>query len=201
MAKDYTLPFPVGSTLYDASQTPPTTSQRPELEGKCFTVEDNDAVFGISGHRTGKSRRLMVVRNVSAAAILPKQLCEMKNNGTGKEFVGQASGIAATVGELAYPADEFLPAAGARINDLFYVVVEGPATVTTDTAGDTTINPGEWVIPGATTAGRVIGQDTTVAAGAATFNQIQGAIGRCITPVAGVSTDFLVDIIPKSGRA
>lgn len=200
MGKASDLPFQRGHTYYEGS-TPPTSSLHPELEGKCYTIEDETSNVGVVGHRTGKSVRLMVVRNVSAAAIHPKEVCEIKNNGTAKEFCGQVSGIAATVGELCYPADEYLPAAGAAINDLFYVVVEGPATVTSDSAGDTTVNPGEWVIPGAGTAGRVIGQDITVAAGAATFNQIQGAIGRCITPVAGVSTDFLIDVVPKSGRA
>jgi hypothetical protein len=45
----------------------------------------------------------------------------------------------------------------------------------------------------------VIDQDVTVAAGAATFNQNQGAVGRAIQAVNAINTDFLIDVIPKVG--
>ena len=170
-----------------------------ELEGKTYLIEDVNMASASNavGYRSGAYVLLMVVRNVSAGVIYPKNTCKMKVDGTGYQFIGQVVSNAPTLGDQWFPADEYLPAAGVAINDLFYVVVGGPATVTTDTAGDTTIAIGEHVIPGATTAGRVIGQDTSAVAGTATFAQVNGDGGIAVTAVAGVSTDFVMYVTPK----
>ena len=82
-------------------------------------------------------------------------------------------------------------------NDLFFVVVEGPAKVTSDSSGTTTVGIGAYVVPGTVVAGSVVAQNTGVAAGIATFNQIQGAVGPAITACGAVSTDFLIDVLKK----
>lgn len=206
MARNESPPFGRGQTYYNgvvptlSDGTTADTTSHADLEGKTWVFEDYKQISGqgnVKGTRTGRYVVCMCVRNVSGGAILPKQLCRMKTTGSGNEFCGQIVNNTPTVGDLCFPADEFLPAAGVVANDLFWVVIGGPATVTTDTAGDTTMGIGKYVIPGATTAGRVIEQDTTVAAGAATFAQIQGAVGIAVTATTGNSQDMLIEVIPR----
>jgi hypothetical protein len=206
MARNEAPPFPRGKTYYEGN-IPLTGAGSPdivshnELEGKVWIFEDVDYSVQLPGqkpYRTGKYVICMCVRNVSGAAILAKQVVPFKTNGAGVEYAGQVvAPSASALGARVAVADEFLPAAGVANNDLFWVVIGGPTKVTTDTAGTTTINIGDVVIPGATTAGRVIKQDNTVAAGAATFAQINGELGRAITAVAAPSNDFLLDMTQK----
>lgn len=204
MSRGGNLPFPRGKTYYEGNiPLLPSGSvdlqAHIELEGKTFTIEDIDfsVSSGAKPYRTGKYVTLMVVRNVNGSALLPKLIAKMKTDGSAKEFAGQIMGYATTVGELGYPIDEFLPAAGVANNDLFYVVIGGPAKVTSAASGTTTLTPGLFAIP--TTGGKVVAQDMTVAAGTATFAQIQGAIGRAIENVAAINTDFLIDVTLRSG--
>lgn len=192
MAMKESLPFPRGSTFYQATPTD-TSAHAKDLEGKEYV--DNDMNYGnadYAGYRTGREVRLRIVRNVTGSAMLPKRIARMKVDGTAYEFAGQVNGYADTVGQIGYPIDEFLPAAGVADDDLFYVVIKGPAMCTTAAAGDTNISTGSKVIP--STDGKVIDQDTTVAAGAATFNQIQGAIGRAILAVNATDSNILIDV-------
>lgn len=164
------------------------------LEGKTWLFEDIDwtnIANGVKPYRSGKYVKCKLVRNASGGALLPKRFAKYKTDGsTGDVYGGQVSGYGDTVGQVGGVVDEFLPAAGAGINELFWLVVSGPSKMTTAGAGDTNISIGSMVIP--STSGTVIDQDTTVAAGAATFNQIQGAIGRAAEAVNAISTDFLV---------
>ena len=207
MARKENPPFPRGATFYDGTvpnipgtSTPDTISHQ-ELEGKTWVWEDVDysaSASGVKLHRSGRFVTTMVVRNKAGATLTTpaKLLARMKTDGTGQEFTGQVSGVDPAVGELCYPIDEFLPG-NVVANDLFWVVVDGPAKVITDTGGDTTIAIGNYVIPGATTDGRVIDQDTTVAAGAATFAQIQGAVGIAITATTGNTQTLTIDVHPR----
>ncbi len=184
------LPFPLGSTWVDGGTAASTDAQN--LEGKEYYVETiNYADTGVvKPALTGRYKKVRIVRNVTGSAILPKRIAKMKSDGSTYEYLSQVNGYADTVGQLGYPIDEFLPAAGVADQELFYIVVEGLAKVTSAAAGDTTISIGNFVIP--STDGKVIDQDVTVAAGAATFNQIQGAIGRAVTAVAAINTDFYI---------
>lgn len=189
-------PFELGHTYFEGS-TPDSTAHT-ELEGKVWMFEDHDlsATNATTGsaknHRTGRYRYMMIVRNASGSALAAKKaLCKMKTDGSAKEFAGQVMGLAGTVGEVCYPGDEWLSGT-VPANDLFWVCVGGPATVVTAGAGDTNIATGAYVIPD--TGGVVVDQDVTVAAGSATFAQIQGAVGRAILGVNGTATDILIDV-------
>ncbi len=184
------LPFPLGTTWADGGTAASTDATH--LEGKEYIVECIDySDTGVTKPSlTGRYKKVRIVRNVTGSALLPKRIAKMKTDGSAKEYLSQVDEYATTVGELGYPIDEFLPAAGVGDQELFYVVVEGLAKVTSAAAGDTTIAIGNFVIP--STDGKVIDQDVTVAAGAATFNQIQGAIGRAVTAVAAINTDFYI---------
>jgi hypothetical protein len=167
-----------------------------QLEGTEWVFEDKDYSLGTGMtalSRTGRPVRVRVVRNKSGGVLLPKRAVK-PGTANRAAYAGQVSGYAATVGTdvVAGVVDEFLPAAGVVDGDLFYIVVEGPGMVTTAGAGTTTLTPGLFCIP--STNGTVVAQDTTVAAGAATFNQLQGAVGRAMENVAAINTDFLCDV-------
>ncbi len=189
------LPFPIGSTYADGGT--PSAADAPQLEGKEYLVECTNPNSGgiVDPFLTGAYKRVRIVRNINATAALPKTIQKMNLGGSGKEYLSQTDGVADTVGQVGYPVDEFLPAAGAAQYDLYYIVIDGLAKVISAGAGDTTISIGSMVIP--STSGHVIDQDTTVAAGAATFNQIQGAIGRAVTAVAAINTDFYIKVTQR----
>ena len=200
MSRDGTPKFGRGQTYYGGAV--PTAAAdliaHADLEGKTWKFEDVDySVAGTKSVRSGKYVTCMLVRNVHSTVILPSDVVVFNVAGSGVEYLGQVKKAIPTLGQRVAVADEFLPAAGVAVNDLFWVVIAGPTMVKTDTAGDTNISIEDYVIPGATTAGRVIGQDTTVAAGAATFAQIQGALGRAVKAVNATSTLFLIDVDPK----
>jgi hypothetical protein len=193
--KTENLPFPLGTTWADGGTAAATDAVN--LEGKEYVVESiNFADTGIvKPELVGNPKRVRIVRNETGSALLPKRIAKMRVDGSGYEYMTQVDGYATTVGELGYPVDEFLPAAGVADHELFYIVVGGLAKVTSAAAGDTTIPIGNFVIP--STDGKVIDQDITVAAGAATFNQTQGAIGRAVTAVAAINTDFYINVSAK----
>jgi hypothetical protein len=131
---------------------------------------------------------------VSGGVLLPKRVAKLNTGGaTAGAVAGQVSAYAA-LGDIGGVVDEFLPAAGVANNDLFWLVVEGPTKVTTDSGGDTNIPIGKGVVVGGTGNGTVVEQDTTVAAGAATFNQVNGRVGMALEAVNAITTDFLIDV-------
>jgi hypothetical protein len=191
-AKFEDLPFPIGQ-MYHGDGTP-ALADAPQLEGKEYWVEHVNPNSGgvVDPAVSGRRKRVRIVRNVSATAMLPKRIAKMNVGGSGLEFLSQTNGFATVVGEKGYPVDEYLPAAGAPQYALYYVVVEGPATVVTAAAGDTNIALGSMVIP--STDGKVIDQDTTVVTGPGLYNQIQGAIGRAVKAVNATDTDLVIDV-------
>lgn len=198
MGRSESPPFPRGQTAFSGNT--PNANDFSQWLGKTWVFEDLDynASMTVSGSakpaRSGRFVKCMAVRNVSGGALLPKMLAHMNVSGSGVNFLQEVDGYPSAVGQLCYPVDEFLPAAGVANNDVFWVVVKGPAMCITDSAGDTNISIGSMVVPGVGTAGRVVDQDTTVVTGPGLYNQIQGAIGRAIKAVNAVSTDILIDV-------
>jgi hypothetical protein len=197
MARDENLPFQLGSTFWGGVAADIDSTANAHLEGKKYVVEDDDISTGeltVQGTRSGKSRTVMIVRNMNATALEPREIAKMKVDGsTHASFVGQVDGLVASAADRGFPVDEYLPAGMWKQYDLGYVVVEGLAQVKTDSAGDTNIPAGAVVVPGAGTDGRIVQQDTT-ATGADLFNQIQNAIGRLTTTVNATSTTVTVDV-------
>lgn len=68
----------------------------------------------------------IAVKNTSGSAVLPGTLVKFKDAAILTEVDGGA--VAATL--LMGVADEYLPAAGVPNNEVFWVVVDGPSTVT-----------------------------------------------------------------------
>jgi hypothetical protein len=203
MARDEAPPFELGQTYFQGNT--PDTAVGNQLLGKIWTFEDIDLnASGTGGtmkpRRTGCYRHMMAVRNTSGGLLVPKRLGLMSVSGSLYEFTQEISGYADTVGQVGYPIDEFLPAAGVADDDIFWVCVGGPAMVQTDASGDTNIGIGKYVIPA--TTGYIVeqnlavsdGQDTTFAA---LFNQIQGAVGRTILAVNATHADCFIYVAPK----
>lgn len=195
MAYQEEPPFPRGGTRFGGS--PQSATDGAGFEGKEYYFPDKiwDDPAEVKPDRSTGMVKVRVVRNVSGANQLPKLVAKMKITGSAYEERGQSDAYAVTVGDHGFPIDEFLPAAGVVNNDLYYVVVDGCAKVTSAAAGTTTLAIGDYAIP--STGGKVVKQDNSVAAGSATFNQIQGVIGRAVTAVAAINTDFVLEVLQR----
>ena len=216
MARDENPPFGRGETWYGLSPAPAIDSANLggiQHEGKIWKFEDvTVSASGATGARPARSNRdvyCMCVRNVSGIALLPKRLVTLQKTGTdGKFFLGRVDGYATVTADgPAYPVDEFLTSAGVPNNDLFWIVVRGPATVLTDiaAAAGNVINVGDSVVAltaatsQATTAGRIAAQLLTGAT-ALLANQVQNRVGRALSAATTSNTaaDLLIDTITWS---
>lgn len=164
------------------------------LLGQTRVFEDIDWGGTAGGMKTARTNRkvvCMAVRNTSGSTLLPKRVAKMKTDGSGYQYLSEVMGYATSAGEVGYPIDEFLPAAGVVANDIFWVVVQGPAKVTTGASGDTNISIGAYVVP--TTDGKVVDQ-VVAEDDADIFPQIQGGVGRAVQAVNAINTDFLINV-------
>ncbi len=197
MARNENPPFPRGSTYFGADSTQIDQNAGQNLEGMEYEFEDVDLSNGTIGacpNRSNRRVRCRVVRNMNATTLNAKAIAKLKLNAASSAgVVGQVDGLVASAADKGYPVDEWLGSAGCPQYDLCWVVIDGFAKVTTDSAGTTTLAVGDVAVPGATTAGTVVKQDTTTT-GANLFNQVQNALGRAMTAVAANSTDFIVDV-------
>jgi hypothetical protein len=196
MARNENPPFSRGETFYNGGTIDANNLGGLQMEGAIWEFEDVDyssASVGAKKTRTNRRVKCMVARNVSGINLLPKRLVNLQTSGTdGRFYCGRVDGYASVGGQRAYPIDEFLPTAGVPNNDLFWVVVEGPAMTITDLAGGASnfISVGSFVdaltavTSQATTAGRVHPVDFSGTA--ATF--ILEAFGRVGVALSAVTT-------------
>lgn len=172
--------FPRGDTFFGIGGTTDTTSGA-EWEGKIYA--DSDKSYSDTspdkGNRTTAIVYTMIVRNVSGIALLPKRVVTFK---AGK--IGQVDGYCTTDAQaVAGVVDEWLPSTGVPANDLFHMVIKGPAKVLTDiaAASGNVINALDYVVAltaatsQATTAGRVA---TSVITFQVTSNVTDGTIQK-----------------------
>lgn len=207
MARTENPPFSRGETFYNGGTIDSNNLGGVQHEGKIWEFEDIDLTPGSVGSkktRSGREVKCMCVRNVSGINLLPKRCVNLQTGGTdGKFYLGRVDGYSTTTAQRAYPIDEFLPSAGVPNNDLFWVVVEGPAKVLTDLAGgaNNVVNVGgvvcalTAVTSQSTTAGRVQPQDLSGAT-TALGNQVQNKIGVSLSAVTTGNTnaDLLVEV-------
>lgn len=194
MPRDENPPFDRGSTYYNGEAINVNDLGHPGLEGKEYTFEDNSPSNSFPSRGLGLPVVCRVVRNVSGIAILPRRLVTLSAAG----FLGmRCDGYADVTAEgPVFPVDEYLPAAGVPNNDLFYVVVKGPALVKTSLAGnaENVIAVGDGMVAltgatsGATTSGRMNRQDLTGAT-VPLASQIQNRFGRAMSARTTANTD------------
>ena len=169
--------------------------------GKLYQHEDVDynQTGGTKPKRSGKYVTVMLVKNNSGFALLPKRLVALS---TTAGQVGQVAGYTRTTAAQGYPVDEFLPSAGVPDGAYFYIVVQGPAMCIVSLSDlAAVVNVGDYVVAitaatsGATTAGRIAAQDLTGAT-AVLAAQILNRVGRALTArtTANTNSDILLDI-------
>lgn len=200
MASHNTGPFPRGSTFGTTS-----TSDGVQHEGQRFTFEDLDysSTSIVKPRRSARMVECMICRNVAAAAILPKRIVTFATT-SGATYLGRVDGYARlTAARIAGVVDEFLPTAGCAVNDLCYVVIDGPTMVLTPLEADannvfavgTVLVALTGITSGATTAGRPAPQDLTGAT-ALLGDQIQNRLGQALSAktTANTNVDILIDV-------
>lgn len=97
----------------------------------------------------------VAVKNTSGGALLPKTLVKFKAGAILTEVDGSADDASVRVGVV----DEYLPAAGVPVNEVFWVVVKGPTTILKTTGA--AISAGAMVSAAASAnAGRVLAGST-----------------------------------------
>ena len=113
------------------------------------------------------------VRNTSGAAILPGAVVKLDPADLLNGCTGAADN---TSGLILAVADEYLPAAGVAIGDIFWVVLAGPATVTCTSAAITQAAAvGPSVTAGSAVAGSGLGY--AIAAKASTVTSVRVIVG------------------------
>lgn len=202
MQADSQLPFPIGSTAGVTGST-----DLGWLEGQIYEIQDLDKTTSPGKPRANASanqrptKKVMVVRNVSGIALGPRRLVTFKSGFYGKQVDGYSCTTAVSD---AYPVDEFV--SSVPNNDLFYIVIEGPAEFLTDlAAGANNVLPADTVFVAltavtsqSTTAGRVAPQDFvtsitgTSSGGALLAAQLAGAIGKGISAKTTANTNVAV---------
>jgi hypothetical protein len=207
------LPFERGSTYFGGG-TPVSTAGDAsyDFEGREYEVDD---IIYTPGPTKGTLRSrekviLRIVRNTAGSALLPKRLVSFEN---GTFWGRRVNGYTTTTAAHGYPVDEYLPAAGVADDDLFYIVVSGPATVLSDlaTADSNKFTYGADILAltaatsGATTAGRArvldtLAQITSQATNLATVrDSIRNVIGKAMT-TQGATSHTAVDILARINR-
>jgi hypothetical protein len=202
MARDENPPFQRGHTFYDGETIDANNLGGENLEGKEWVFEDVNPTTGIA--RTGRPVTCRCVRNDSGIALYAKQLV-LWNTTTAGEFSKSVDGTARVAYDNCVPVDEYLPSAGVPDNDLFWVVVDGPAVVQGEEAAVATniVTLGGWVRAatnaatsqeGTTLGGRIGNCGATTATTAFPFLH---RIGRALTAAAastGTGADMLIDV-------
>ena len=113
------------------------------------------------------------VRNNSGAAILPGAVVKLDPADLLNGCTGAADN---TSGLILAVADEYLPTAGVAIGDIFWVVVQGPTTVTCTSAAITQAAAvGPSVTAGSAVAGSGLGY--AIAAKASTVTSVRAIVG------------------------
>lgn len=79
----------------------------------------------------------IAVKNASNAALTPRQIVKFKSSVTAGQFgggiLGEVDGGAVAASTLVGVVDEYLPAAGVPVGEIFWLVVRGPSTATKTT--------------------------------------------------------------------
>jgi hypothetical protein len=203
-------PFGRGETFANGGAIDSNNLPGTQLPGTEWLFEDlqwnTPGVIGAKPNRTNRLVLCRIVRNTSLVNILPGQLVTFQKTGTTPGYGAHVDGLVCTTADRCYVADEWLPAAGVPPNDLFWIVVKGPALVWLPLAGSdfgslTSISVGNVLVgltaatSGATTAGRATNQDLTGAT-ALLGNQLQNAIGRALSAATSGNTNaqLLVEV-------
>lgn len=205
MARNDSPPFPRGT--YESS------GDYDHMLGREWEVEDLDhsQTSGATKHRSGEMVRIRLVKNSSGFALLPKRLAAFST--TAGENGRIVKGYSITTNGVAYPVDEFLPAAGVPDGAYFYIVTRGPAAVliglssaenNADIAVGAPLAAISGATSGATTAGRLGSLSVTGSSQATEYATILTAalnsVGRAISSALSNATTGTNSILVHVGK-
>lgn len=189
-------PFGLGQTLGvttpNDSLYPATGTYGDNWVGVVKEFTDVNPITGVV--RSNRRKVCVAVRNKSAAALLPKRVVRLA--GTGTKLFGEVDGYASTANEeLVGVVDEFLPASGVAVDDVFWVTIEGPTEVAvalsgTDVAVRDRLSVVAAATSGATSAGRVTVSPLSASTSGANNNG-RGVIGFAASAGATTGTAVL----------
>lgn len=180
--------------------TPDSLGQSTQAEGAQIRFVD-DVADGASTRKKRSNRftHAILVRNVSGVALTPGRTVSWKAGFRGRRVDGYTT---TTGAEVAGVVDDQLPAAGVANNDLFWLLVEGPALIKTPLAAGagSVFAEGNVLIAltaatsQATTAGRpaVLDLTQTTHPASSIVNRFARVMSAMTT--AQTNTDMLVDL-------
>ena len=167
-------PFPLGQTLGVSS-----TADGGGWVGAVKQFPDVNPLTGTV--RSNRIKTCVAVRNLSAAALLPKKVVIFSTT-AGLAGLSSVTGYSSTLNtEHVGVVDEYISSAGVAVNDVFWVTVNGPTEVLAALSG-TVLAAGDHICSitaatsGAVTAGRVVPSVLNGATAAASTNA--GDAGR-----------------------
>lgn len=149
---------------YFGDKTPPTTyGQSVGVEGTPKTFNNDAAATngGVITPRDNRKIECLLVRNASGISLLPGRVCTWQATYEGRRVDGMCR--LDWSGPIAGVVDDLLPTAGVQKDDLFWLMIKGPALVKTSLGADATnvINENDFVMAltaatsQATTSGRI----------------------------------------------
>lgn len=185
----------IGKTYHGG--TPASVGRSTELEGVEVRFKDEiKSAAGPATIRSGRFKKCLLVRNSSGGALLPKRLVTWEAAFRGRRVDAYAD---VTAEEVAGVVDDRLPAAGVADDDLFWLIIGGPALVKTSNAGATAVIAEGNVLVSLTAgtvadAGRlgVANTASTANADSVVINRIGRAMSAATT--ANTNSDVLVDV-------
>lgn len=198
--------FSLGKTFYGPTNTIDTNNLggADRLGVEKWFVDTRG--IGSGNSRSKRKRLCRLVRNSSGITLYGKRALHLKSGTFGCEV----DGYSRTTAEGNYVvSDEYLPSGGVRNGDIFWVVIRGPAIVTTTYAGDATnvIAVEDFLVVATaanstahTGAGRfeVFALQSPTSAAAALYNakQMLNRLGRAMSAKTTGETgaDVLVDV-------
>lgn len=209
MGYDIQPPFELGQTSAGGAGVADADIDADVLDqviGKEWWFEDRDAPNALdpggAGHRSGQAKRCRVVENASGGVLLPKRPVQL--DALGEKALGYANDVSQPRVAI---VDEYLPAAGVKANDKFWVTVEGLSEIAISiTPAEAVISAGDPVVvaaaatSGAATAGYIRSWDPTTAATGVTMaweinNQLGIAVSAATT--ADTGDGLLVSMGPR----
>jgi len=198
MARNENPPFCRGETFYNGETIDTANLGGLNLEGAEWVFEDVHPSTGVK--RTNRPVRCRIVRNTAAIALEGKRLASFEAGALeyGSRIDGYALNSAADTPNEGYVIDEYLPSGGVAVNDLCWIVIEGPSAVLTTVAAlPSVFSIGQWAVAatgvtsGATTAGRIIPQVFSSTAGTLAA-QVQNRVGRALSAATTANTNSSV---------
>lgn len=94
------------------------------LTGARKVFRDEHPVTGVIN--SNRTVECIAVKNTSGSALLPGQVAKFKDSA----ILTEVDGLAVAATTLMGVVDEYLPASGVPNNEVFWLVVRGPSTVT-----------------------------------------------------------------------